>query len=86
MRKALPDLSTIAHSQIRALAPPNSKVWKNNSSGAWIARFGDQPTISRSWQRYSEGAALRLVLQHLWRAHCESEGLPLEEVPFSGLF
>lgn len=85
-RRSLPDLSTIDHKDVKRWIPPNSYALKNNTTGEWIARLKGGASVSRSWGRYGEAEALRLVLRHIWAQHCDQEGLDYGDCPVGGLF
>lgn len=70
----------------RLAPPPHSRLWKHNGQGAWIGRVLGLPSVSRSWRKYSESEALRLILEQLWRQHLEMEGLEPSDCRYEGIF
>lgn len=81
----MPPISAIAHADVRKFAPPTARIWKANSTGEWIGHVPPNPTCSRSWRRHGECEALRLVLAHCWRQHCDLEGIAYESCPMQGI-
>lgn len=70
----------------RALAPPGSSLWMSRAEGNWQGHFKPFPRISRSWNRWGESEALRLVLQALWDRYCQRHGLTRSETGVVGLW
>lgn len=78
--------SEIPHARAKKLAPPDSFVWRSLTTGQWNGRFGAYPQVTRSWSRYGEGLALKLVLQELWSQYLTSIGRSEASCPIDGLF
>lgn len=81
----IPPIGTIPHSQAKQWAPPKSSVWRGVQSGSWQGHMEPFGRISRSWNRYGEEEALRLVLVHLWQNFCDLQGVRYEDCPLQGL-
>lgn len=82
----LPDLSRIDHSEAKVLAPPGAYVWRHHTAGTWNSKLPPHPACSRSWRKYTEEGALRLVLEDAWQRFCDGEGIPLSHCPLQQLF
>eukprot|EP00969_Alexandrium_andersonii_P018671 815383-Alexandrium_andersonii.AAC.1 len=74
---------TIPHSDAKALAPEGSHVWRGLAEGTWQGHLPPFKRVSRSWARYTEQGALRLVLQDLWGNWLDSRGLDLSLIHIS---
>ena len=79
------NFSELLHKDVRPFSPPDANVWKSNSTGAWIGRLHPAGCTSRSWDKYTDVGALRLVLVSLWQQWCDRSGLQYSECPLQGL-
>lgn len=81
----MPLVSTIRHEDIKMFTPEGGYVWKANRTCEWIGRCPPDASCSRSWGRYGEAEALRLVLIHVWTQWCDQHGVPYAECPMRGI-
>lgn len=70
----------------RALVPAGGALWKDQKFGSWQGHYPPFPRIGRSWRKYTEREALRLVLENLWGWHLLEKGLQPADCPISGIF
>ena len=84
--KKLPADGRIKQADARKLLPPGGKVWKSRDKHAWCARTPPMPTVSRSWDKWTEKGALFRVVQAAWIQHCELEGILPDECEMGGVF
>lgn len=81
----IPPIGAIEHADAKAWAPPTASVWRGLVEGTWQGHMPPFGRISRSWSRYGEEEALRLVLVQLWQNYCILQGLSFAECPLQGL-
>lgn len=55
-------------------------------AGAWQGHLQPYCRVGRSWARYGEHEALRLVIADLWDKWLDSEGKQRSECPIEGVF
>lgn len=82
----LPPISTIAHGDAKRYAPPGAFVWRSLVSGAWQGHLQPYARCGRSWARYGEHEALRLVLADLWDKWLDGQGKGRSDCPIAGIF
>lgn len=70
----------------RSVVPRGATLWRDVRFGNWQGHFQPYPRISRSWARYGELPALRLVLQNLWSWWLLDRGLDQASCPVEGIF
>lgn len=87
-----PDGPEPSQQEAKLYLPPNGvSLWKGNptrtKTGSWNAHYQPYPRSSRSWVAAgSERAALREVLQHVWRLWLRDRFLTVQDCPFRGIF
>lgn len=75
----------ITHEAAKSLRPPGSYVWRGLTDGKWCGRLPPFPEMSRSWAKYGEQQALRIVLVELWDLYLTGKGLGIEHCPIENL-
>jgi hypothetical protein len=86
--KKLPDLppSDIPVHNARCMIPPGSFLWQDDKQGSWQGHHPPYPRKGRSWRKWGEGTALKLVLRHLWCRYLIDEGWDCDLCPVPDLF
>lgn len=84
--KKVPPINKISHQEAKKYIPEGASIWRGLQSGTWEGHFPPFRRVSRSWQRYGEDEALRLVLQSLWTNWHEFNGIPTAACPIEGIF
>lgn len=70
----------------KALSPPGSYLWRARTDGRWCGRLPPYGELSRSWAKFGEQEALRLVLQQMWRLFLARTGRHESDCPIGDLF
>ena len=83
--RALPK-GEISHASAKMIAPPTAYAWINNIEGPWCGKQPPHGEISRSWVKYGEQQALKLVLRSLWESFLISKGASLKDCLIAGIF
>lgn len=84
-RRSFPQ-GTIAHATAKLMCPPGGFLWRALTDGRWCGRLPPYSEFSRSWAKYSEQLALKLVLQEMWRQYLSRNGRELSDCPIEGMF
>lgn len=84
--KKLPGESQIPHAEAKKYVPEGGHIRRGLQSGTWEGHFEGYKRVSRSWNRYGEHRALRLVLRDMWARWHEFHGIPESLCPISGMF
>lgn len=77
--------SKLGREYLVALAPPGAKFWRSEG-GTWQVHLRPHARLSRSWQKYGEAEAARLILRGCWEQHLSAAGLDDSHCPVQGLF
>ena len=79
-------LGIIDVTEARRYLPPTASVWRGKKYGSWQGHYKPYPRIGRSWNKYSEAEALRLVHVYLWGSYLLEKGHFESECPIKGIF
>ena len=72
--------------EARRYLPPTASVWRDKKYGSWQGHYKPYPRIGRSWNKYSEAEALRLVYVYVWGWYLLEKGQFESECPIKGMF
>ena len=85
--RQLPAKMSIAMSQAEAKEwmPPGSYIWKSSRDASWFGRLPPFNRVARSWRKYGEHQALRLVVSAVWHQWMDYHGVSGEDCPVKDL-
>ena len=73
--------------EVKLMLPPKSTIWQNRIKGGWMAHLPPDPRISSMFADFDRPeAALKDILQRLWRMYFFSKSYPDSACPVAGLF
>jgi hypothetical protein len=78
-------LTGITQIKAKTFMPEGCPIWKSNTDSSWNIRVPPRNPVSRSWVRYGEDGALKVVITIAWSQYCTIKGIPFKDCPIKGL-